>query len=80
VAGTFERYPLGPTVMLVPMSEQPYVRIVRGTPTAEELAALVGVLALGARTTAGAAPAPSRWARSGRPARTGGWRASGLPA
>jgi hypothetical protein len=66
--------------MLVRMSEQPQVRIVRGTPTAEELAALVGVLPLRPGTAAEAPPAPSRWARSAHPgARTGAWRASALP-
>lgn len=63
------------------MAEQPEIRIVRGIPTAEELAALVGVLAL--RSVPGApapAPAVSHWARSARPgARTAGWRGSALP-
>jgi hypothetical protein len=73
--------------MLWPMSEQPLVRVVRGTPSAEELAALVGVLLV--RAGAGAAgeplPVPSRWARSARPtaghrAGPGAWRGSALPA
>ena len=62
------------------------LQVVRGEPTAEELAALVTVLA--ART--GGAPAPdpvpaSRWAdphrlvRGSAPPARGGWRASGLP-
>ncbi|WP_229399795.1 acyl-CoA carboxylase subunit epsilon [Micromonospora okii] len=67
-------------------AEEPAFRVVRGTPTAEELAALVGVIV--ARTRPAAAPtrpAPSTWARSGRPAGAaavsgpGAWRASGLP-
>jgi hypothetical protein len=67
------------------------IRIVRGTPTPEELAAVVSVLALRA---AGPEPDPvqpgSRWVtsarpgyayRDGRPARlgAGAWRASTLP-
>ena len=68
------------------MTETPYLRVVRGEPTAEELAALVAVLA--ARSAA-AAPAPrprSAWAdparRLGLTARPGpgGWRRSALPA
>jgi hypothetical protein len=58
------------------------LRIVRGRPTDEELAALVGVLLLSAAPAVPAAPPPSRWATSVRPAftrRTAGWRASGLP-
>jgi hypothetical protein len=62
----------------------PALRVVRGTPTAEELAALVGVL-LGRPTTAAPAPAaaPSRWRASALPgvplrAGPGAWRASGL--
>ncbi|KXK60219.1 hypothetical protein AWW66_19970 [Micromonospora rosaria] len=67
-------------------AEEPLFRVVRGTPSAEETAALVGVLA--ARSHPAAAPdrpAPSAWARSGRPphpgtvAGPGAWRASGLP-
>ncbi|GAA3738865.1 hypothetical protein GCM10022379_05460 [Micromonospora maritima] len=61
-------------------------RIVRGVPTAEELAALVGAIVVRTRPVAVAAPAPvSHWARSARPAVAGplagpgAWRASGLP-
>jgi hypothetical protein len=61
------------------MSEPPKIRIVRGTPTAEELAALVGALLVRSGTPTGAAPAPSRWARSARPGTRTGWRASALP-
>ncbi len=71
--------------------EVPLLRVVRGTPTAEELAALVGVLV--SRMRAGVSgpstgPAPSRWRASGLPrgsgraalrAAPGGWHASGLP-
>ncbi|MFI2665078.1 acyl-CoA carboxylase subunit epsilon [Micromonospora carbonacea] len=67
-------------------ADEPLFRVTRGVPTAEELAALVGVIV--ARTRPAAAPepaAPSAWARSGRPrgaalaAGPGAWRASGLP-
>ncbi len=56
------------------------IRVVRGVPTDDELAAIVGVL-LARR----AAPAPvqarpvSRWALSARPGALPGWRASTLP-
>nr|WP_240939816.1 acyl-CoA carboxylase subunit epsilon [Planosporangium flavigriseum] len=61
------------------------MRVLRGTPTAEELAALVGVLL---RRSAGPAPAAatrrSRWRASALPGSSlrvgpGAWRASGLP-
>lgn len=67
-------------------AEEPLFRVVRGVPTAEELAALVGAIVV--RTRPAAAPAPvagSTWARSARPAAAafaagpGAWRASGLP-
>ncbi|WP_327039124.1 acyl-CoA carboxylase subunit epsilon [Micromonospora maris] len=65
--------------------EEPLLRIVRGVPTAEELAALVGAVFTRPRA-AGPAPAPtSTWARSGRPGSNGhlpgpgAWRASALP-
>ncbi|MEH1097597.1 acyl-CoA carboxylase epsilon subunit [Micromonospora sp. CPCC 205561] len=66
-------------------AEEPLFRVVRGAPTAEELAALVGAIVV--RSRPAAAPprtAASAWARSGRPAATavagpGAWRASGLP-
>ncbi|WP_229783647.1 acyl-CoA carboxylase subunit epsilon [Pilimelia anulata] len=59
------------------------LRIVRGTPTPAEVAALVGVLI----TRAAPAPAPpaarSAWAASARPRPArggpGGWRRSGRP-
>jgi len=62
------------------MSEpEPFFRVVKGTPTADELAALVGVVLLRRRATASPTP-PARktsaWARSARPAGGGraGWR------
>jgi hypothetical protein len=60
------------------------IRIVRGSPTPEELAALVTVLASrpAQPTTDGSAPV-SWWARSARPAvglrGPGAWRASAMP-
>lgn len=66
------------------MQDEPFIRVVRGNPTAQELAALVTVL-LARREPEPAAPAPvSRWRRSAlpsggpRPGR-GNWRASALP-
>lgn len=66
--------------------EEPLLRIVRGVPTAEELAALVGAIVARPRPAAGPTPAPaSTWARSARPGSAGqlpgpgAWRASGLP-
>jgi hypothetical protein len=69
------------------VTETPYLRVVRGEPTAEELAALVAVLA--ARQAAAPAPAPrprSAWADPARRLgltdrpRPGAWRRSALPA
>jgi Acyl-CoA carboxylase epsilon subunit len=63
----------------------PALRVVRGTPTAEELAALVGVLFSRRMAAAGpASPTPSRWRASALPsvpmrAGPGAWRASALP-
>lgn len=64
------------------MSEAPTFTVVRGTPTAEELAAVIGVLVSVANTPAApaAAPAVSAWWASGLPVRPKNWRASGLPA
>ncbi|HEX6498372.1 MAG TPA: acyl-CoA carboxylase subunit epsilon [Micromonosporaceae bacterium] len=67
------------------MEQEPIIRVVHGTPTAEEVAALVAVVLSGARQTPPAPEPPvSRWARSARP--TAGfrfgrdaWRASALP-
>jgi hypothetical protein len=50
------------------------IRIEKGTPTPEELAALVGVL-LSRRTAAPVTAPRSRWAESARPGRRPGWRA-----
>jgi Acyl-CoA carboxylase epsilon subunit len=64
------------------MDEEPLVGIVRGTPSPEELAALVGVLtSLTSRTQERSPrPAVSAWSASGRPGtRPASWRASGLP-
>ncbi|WFE38417.1 acyl-CoA carboxylase subunit epsilon [Micromonospora sp. WMMD998] len=67
-------------------AEEPVFRIVRGVPTAEELAALVGAIMVRTRPVAVAAPtAVSHWTRSARPVRAmpaagpGAWRAAGLP-
>ena len=66
------------------MSYQPLLRVVRGTPSAEELAALVAVVA--GRASAAAEPEPRRRPLWGRPVLRpvltpgpGAWRASGLP-
>jgi Acyl-CoA carboxylase epsilon subunit len=64
----------------------PVLRVVRGVPTPEELAALVGVLAFGRAPApvSGMTPATGRWRASALP-RTGwrpgpdAWRASALP-
>lgn len=52
------------------MSEEPLLRVERGTPTPEELAAIVGVLWARGQAVEVAAPKTSR-----PPA----WRASGVP-
>ncbi|HEY7100554.1 MAG TPA: acyl-CoA carboxylase epsilon subunit [Mycobacteriales bacterium] len=67
------------------MTETPYLRVVRGEPTAEELAALVAVLA--ARSAAAPEPARRRRSAWADPARRlglahragpGAWRRSAL--
>lgn len=65
---------------------RPHLRIVRGDPTAEEVAALVVALAAAAPAAAAEEPAvapPSRWAPPGRllrqPLELAGWWASSLP-
>ena len=67
-------------------TERPLLRVVKGDPTPEELAALVSVLA--ARRAGAAAPPPSRRPLWGHPsaamrrphrAGPGAWRASSLP-
>ena len=67
------------------MSEQPFLRVVRGDATAEEVAALVAVL--GSLSAPAPAPkkrapewsAPHRQVRRTLPHGPGGWRSSGLP-
>ncbi len=64
------------------MEEEPLVSVVRGVPTPEELAALVGALASRYTGTDVSNPKPSTnpWLRTARPgARPGTWRESGLP-
>jgi hypothetical protein len=68
-------------------SDQPVIRVVRGNPTPEELAALVTVLAAVGGSSVAEEARPARgWAspaaRLRSPAygtRAGGWRASALP-
>ncbi|MFB4297892.1 acyl-CoA carboxylase subunit epsilon [Actinomadura sp. NTSP31] len=74
--------------------DKPFLQVVRGDPSPEEIAALVAVLTARARAAAaaraGGEPRTSRWADRSRLVRTpvsGGlpprgpsaWRASGLP-
>ncbi|MFB9235199.1 acyl-CoA carboxylase subunit epsilon [Plantactinospora siamensis] len=69
--------------------DEPLLRVVRGTPTAAELAALVGVLVTRSRPAPAPRPATrSAWARSGLPGATAGmpgrpaadgWRFSARP-
>jgi len=59
----------------------PHLRIVRGTPSSEELAALVAVIAAASATAPATAKTPaSRWAASRgmvrSPLPTGGWSRS----
>jgi hypothetical protein len=64
------------------MNAEPLVSVVRGTPTDEELAALVTVIAARSITVDAALPrrTPSNWARSARPSIVPpSWRASALP-
>jgi hypothetical protein len=67
-------------------TSRPFLRVVRGDPTAEEVAALVAVLAsMSASPPAAKARARSTWADPRRRVRTtlphgpGAWRASALP-
>lgn len=61
------------------------IRIVRGEPTGDELAALITVLLSRQPAPPARAPGPSPWTRSGRPTGTGfdrgarGWRAPAAP-
>jgi hypothetical protein len=64
--------------------EQPHLRVVRGDPSAEEVAALVAVVtALGAAGRAAGSPRRrSEWSAHHRKLRTApaaGWRSSSLP-
>lgn len=68
------------------MSERPLLRVVRGEPSDEELAALTAVIAAAASQPAPEPPAPrSAWADPAHRLRTplrpgpGAWRASALP-
>ncbi|MDH2428362.1 acyl-CoA carboxylase epsilon subunit [Sphaerisporangium sp. TRM90804] len=68
------------------MAEIPFLKVVRGNPTAEELAALIAVLAARAAEPADTpAPAsPAAWSDSGlivrRPLPPRAWRSSGWSA
>ena len=67
--------------------ERPVLRIVRGTPTPDELAALVAVVAAAASSgdgaRPGASPTTAGWAAHHRtmrgPLPTGGWRSAATP-
>ncbi|MBA3279585.1 MAG: acyl-CoA carboxylase subunit epsilon [Geodermatophilaceae bacterium] len=68
-----------------PELSPPFLRIVRGEPSVEEVAALVAVLSAAASARPAAAPAPgyawsarSRFVRAPLSAGSGGWRASAL--
>ncbi|REE98323.1 acyl-CoA carboxylase subunit epsilon [Thermomonospora umbrina] len=72
------------------MSERPFLQVVRGDATPEEIAALVAVLsahavARGGRSGDGGRERPSAWADRSRAVRRplphgpGTWRASSLP-
>jgi Acyl-CoA carboxylase epsilon subunit len=74
---------------LVPANEtgDQLIRVVRGVPTPEELAALVGALLVAGRRPSAAPVRASAWQRSARPgaailparAAPGGWRRAALP-
>jgi Acyl-CoA carboxylase epsilon subunit len=55
------------------------ITVVRGNPTAEEVAALVGAFLSTASVAAPQSPPRSAWWASGLPGRPRGWRESGLP-
>ena len=69
------------------MSERPLLRVVRGDPSDEELAALTAVLAAAASSSAAPEPPPRRSAWTDRASLTrrvphpgpSAWRASALP-
>ncbi|MEU7870220.1 acyl-CoA carboxylase subunit epsilon [Dactylosporangium sp. NPDC049140] len=56
------------------MAEEPLFRVVRGAPTAEEVAAIVGALFSLAPAPAAPARPRSRWALSARPGQPRRWR------
>ncbi|MBJ7359461.1 acyl-CoA carboxylase epsilon subunit [Nocardioides sp.] len=64
---------------------QPFLRVVKGDPTEEELAALVAVLAAAGGSGETPRTAPPNWAAHHRKVRVtlphgpGGWRSSALP-
>jgi hypothetical protein len=66
-------------------AERPYLRIVRGSPTPEEIAALVTVLTTRARTSAPPPKPRSAWSDPARRLRRplthgpGAWRSGALP-
>jgi hypothetical protein len=74
-----------PTDPVAEFVERPVLRIVRGTPDAVELAALVAVVAAAGGGDSANTPAPVRssWAAPDRwvrgPLPTGGWRAASAP-
>jgi hypothetical protein len=65
--------------------EQPVLRVVRGEPTADELAALLTVIATRAAAATKVARPRSTWSEPARrlrrpmPPGAGAWRRSGLP-
>ena len=68
------------------MSETPFLQVIRGDATPEEIAALVALLSARAATgAASAAPVRSAWAAPARLVRPavrpgpGGWRGSAFP-
>ncbi|WP_308429406.1 acyl-CoA carboxylase subunit epsilon [Dactylosporangium sucinum] len=56
------------------VSEEPLFKVVRGTPTAEEVAAIVGALFSLTPAAPPARPARSRWRESARPGARPRWR------
>jgi len=62
-------------------AEPPTIAVIRGNPSPEEIAALVGAILITAPVDGDtAAPPRSQWWASGLPARRRDWRVSGLPA
>lgn len=55
------------------------IKVHKGDPSPEELAALIGVLMCLPESTSEHPEPPSAWWSSGLPARRPGWRRSGLP-